>query len=485
MINNQKKSGFITSFRKILVSSFRLDTDKASNDEIHDTIQSASHIQGPNMIILILAIFIASIGLNMNSTAIIIGAMLISPLMGCIMAIGYGLATNDLKFVRKAFLGLAFQVLVCIITSTIYFKLTPISTARSEILSRTTPTIWDVLIATFGGIAGIIGVTRKEKSNIIPGVAIATALMPPLCTAGYGIAMGSHKYFFGAFYLFFINSFFICVSTFILIRMMRLPKKAYIDKHAQLRVKFSIYLIGIVTILPSIYLGYGIVKDSLTESNVNSFINKEFIFANTRLLNKYIDYPKKTLEVVVFGSKLSEETIDFLNTKLSQYNLEDLTLKVTQTETPDSLGQEDVKRLIDQELYESNQVALGDRDKKIELLENELLKYKLSDFDVKALYHEIKTLYPGITDLSIGKNKSYNPFDEKIHEVTIATINVYKELPSEDVDKITKWLEARINQPDIYVYTNFTVPLAPPEPIEEIIQSEEPASESLQAEIIH
>ena len=465
MLNQTKDNDLRKSLKKVFVSSFRLDTDKASNEEIHNTIQSASKIQGPNMIILILAIFIASIGLNMNSTAIIIGAMLISPLMGCIMAIGYGLATNDLKLVRKAFLGLLFQVTVCMITSTIYFKLSPISTARSEILARTTPTIWDVLIATFGGTAGIIGVTRKEKSNVIPGVAIATALMPPLCTAGYGIAMGQTKYFFGAFYLFFINSFFICVSTFILIHMMRLPKKAYVDKGTANRVKFLIYLIGILTVVPSVFIGYSLVKDSIMESNISNFIDKEFIFENTRVLNRYIDYPNKKLELIVFGNKLSDNSITLLNNKLKQYSLSELTLQITQSQTPESLGQDDVKRLINQELYESNQVALGDRDKKIELLENELFKYKLADFDVKTLYQELRALYPDITDLSIGKNKSYSPSNEEVQEVVIATINVYKELSDENISRITDWLKTRINHTNVYVYMNFSVPLNPPEAI--------------------
>ena len=173
-----------------------------------------SFIKGTNMAILILAMFIASIGLNMNSTAVIIGAMLISPLMGVIMAIGYGIATYDTAYVRKSFLKLLFQIGFCILTSTIYFYISPISTASSELLARTEPTIWDVLIALFGGLAGIIGITRKEKSNVIPGVAIATALMPPLCTAGYGIATHSLKFFSGALYLFCINGVFICLSTF-------------------------------------------------------------------------------------------------------------------------------------------------------------------------------------------------------------------------------------------------------------------------------
>ena len=199
----------IKTIKNTIHDAFNLRMDIATPEVIFENIDAGAKVKGTNMCILILAILIASIGLNMNSTAVIIGAMLISPLMGGIMAIGYGIAVNDLNYSKKAVIGLIFQVIICILTSTIYFSLSPISSAHSEILARTSPSVWDVLIAICGGLAGIIGMTRKEKSNVIPGVAIATALMPPLCTAGYGLATRHLNYFLGAIYLFFINGFFI------------------------------------------------------------------------------------------------------------------------------------------------------------------------------------------------------------------------------------------------------------------------------------
>ena len=194
---------------------FDLHGDIASIQEITKRINAGVRFHGTNLSVLILAIFIASIGLNMNSTAVIIGAMLISPLMGSILGIGYGLARYDSIYIRSSAGSLFAQVVISVATSTLYFSLTPIDTPSSELLARTSPTIWDVLIAVFGGLAGIIGMTRKEGGNVIPGVAIATALMPPLCTAGYGIAVGVLAYTIGALYLFFINSFFICLTAFI------------------------------------------------------------------------------------------------------------------------------------------------------------------------------------------------------------------------------------------------------------------------------
>ena len=243
---------------------------------------------------------------------------------------------------------------------------------------------------------------------------------------------------------------------------MGIPKKTYIDSVAEKRVKLLIYAIGILTILPSIYLGYGIVKDTITESSINTFIEKEFIFENTRVLNKYLDSANNTLEVIVFGSRINADSVEVLNNKLSQYKLDNLNLRITQSDTPTSLGQDDVKRIINEELYQNNQIALGDRDKKIELLENELYKYKLNyEFDVKGLYNEIRTLYPEITDLSIGRAKTFKSQNEEMKEIIIATINASHELPIEDLSKIKEWFKTKTNNPDVELFTNYAVPIAP------------------------
>lgn len=200
-----------------------LKGDSAPMEVINQRILSDATIEGTNLIVLVMAIMIACIGLNLNSVAVIIGAMLISPLMGCIVATGYGMATYDVPFIRKSLIKLSFQVGLAVLTASIYFLLSPFTSPTDEILARTTPTIWDVLVALCGGIAGAVGNTRKEKSNVIPGVAIATALMPPLCTAGYGLASGNHTFFLGALYLFFINAFFIALSSFLVFKILKVP----------------------------------------------------------------------------------------------------------------------------------------------------------------------------------------------------------------------------------------------------------------------
>ena len=208
---------------------FSLSDDKSKADAIDTEIRSNVSLRGTNLWVLIFAILIASVGLNVNSTAVVIGAMLISPLMGPIMGIGYGIGVYNFPLIRKSVMSLLLATVIAFLASTLYFLISPLSEAHSELLARTSLTIWYVLIAFFGGLAGIIAATRKIKTNVIPGVAISTALMPLLCTAGYGLANGQWHFFFGAFYLYIINSVFIAFAAFIIISAMKLPHRNYVD----------------------------------------------------------------------------------------------------------------------------------------------------------------------------------------------------------------------------------------------------------------
>ena len=215
------------AIRSIVSERFNLSDDKADEQLIVETITREAHFKGTNLWTLIFAIFIASIGLNVNSTAVIIGAMLIPPLMGPIMGIGLAIGIFDFALLKRGIKNLLIAAVLSIVTSSVYFFITPLHEERSELLARTHPSLWDVFIAFFGGLAGIVAGTRKEKNNVIPGVAIATALMPPLCTAGYSLASGQWYYFLGALYLFFINSLFICLATFLIVRHLQFQKKEF------------------------------------------------------------------------------------------------------------------------------------------------------------------------------------------------------------------------------------------------------------------
>lgn len=329
---NQRMRQIYVAAKRFLRDHFSLQDDSADDREIIESIKKGIEFRGSNLWALIFAIFIASIGLNVNSTAVIIGAMLISPIMGPIMGIGLGIGINDFHLIRRATKNLAIAAFISISVSTFYFWITPLHNAQSELLARTTPTIWDVFIAFFGGLAGIVAGTRKERSNVIPGVAIATALMPPLCTAGFGLASGNIYFFLGAIYLFFINSVFICLSSYIIVRYLHLPKQQFESPELKRRVTRYIWIIVVATSLPSIYLAYGIVRKSIFESNANAFVRNELVFRNTYVVSHTLkaDEGNRSIDLLLIGDELSREKIDSLKLRMKAYSLEDAKLYIHQ-----------------------------------------------------------------------------------------------------------------------------------------------------------
>ncbi len=321
---------YVAKIKAALAYRFHLRDDQSGFDEIDRNIREGIEIKGTNLWVLMLAIFVASIGLNVNSTAVIIGAMLISPLMGPIMGVGYGAGINDYLLIRKALGNLLISILIALFTSTLYFLISPLSSAQSELLARTTPTIWDVLIALFGGLAGIIALTRKEKSNVIPGVAIATALMPPLCTAGFGLANRSADMFFGAFYLFIINGVFIAFSTLLLVSYINPPHKQFVSEELERKTKLYIYAVVLCTVFPSIYLAYGMVTKEVFNSRANDFIKHEVTFENSFIAEQKIIPDRQMIEIALVGKKVSEEALAALSKKLANYRISDAKLIVHQ-----------------------------------------------------------------------------------------------------------------------------------------------------------
>ncbi len=234
---------------------FSISADTASHNEIRDRLLSGGQVSGTNMVVMVCAIFIASVGLNTNSTAVIIGAMLVSPLMGSILAMAYAAASADLRLLKKYAIGFAFQIVASVLTATIYFILSPVKEATSELLARTTPSFFDVIVALAGGVAGIVGQTRQDKSNnVIPGVAIATALMPPLCTCGYAIATMQWRMLGGAAYLFLINTYFIFLSAAVVLSLLRIPKVHEVSEQQWKHLRVMMIRNTIIIIIPSIFL---------------------------------------------------------------------------------------------------------------------------------------------------------------------------------------------------------------------------------------
>jgi uncharacterized hydrophobic protein (TIGR00271 family) len=284
---------------------FNLRSDQQDADVIDSALRSGAQVMGTNLWVLFFAILIASVGLNVNSTAVIIGAMLISPLMGPIVGIGYAAAVADFTLIREAAKNLGIFTALSLITSILYFSLSPLDQPQSELLARTSPTLWDVLIAAFGGAAGMVAVTRRSFNNIVPGVAIATALMPPLCTAGFGIANGRWDFFFGAFYLYVINSVFIAASTLAVAKLLRLPPRGVVDPATRLRHR-AIIAAGLTLVLvPSIWLGYKFVQNEVF-NNAARNVGSELLL-DPRVLSYDIDAKARLIRLTTVGDRDQEQ----------------------------------------------------------------------------------------------------------------------------------------------------------------------------------
>jgi uncharacterized hydrophobic protein (TIGR00271 family) len=441
-----KKLRLIVLLREIIHDRFNLEEDKASEDEIIENVKKGIEFKGMNLWVLIFAIFIASIGLNVNSTAVIIGAMLISPLMGPIMGIGLGIGINDFELIKKSFKNLGISVLISVLTSTIYFLITPLSDAQSELLARTTPTIWDVFIALFGGLAGIVAATRKSISNVIPGVAIATALMPPLCTAGFGLATGNFYFFFGAFYLFFINSVFISLATYIIVRFMKFQKKEFLDPQRELRVKRSIVAVVLITVIPSIILAYNIVNRTFIEKNVQQFITNELSFPNTQILSKKINFDSSRVQIEVFllGSPVESNLIEVAKQKLPKYKLKDAELIVKQGISGGS--KVDISALragVIEELYRKNEEIIKNKDKQIQLLESQLALLSPNQYDIQEISKEAKALFNNLIELSVNRSYVMNFRTNQLDTLTIGYAKFSTSVSNNDRNKLTNWLKER------------------------------------------
>ena len=306
------------SFWKNIRGYFNALPDKENETEIIKQISSGVTFHGANLWVLIFAVFIASLGLNVNSTAVIIGAMLISPLMGPISGMGLAVGIDDFNLLKRSVKNYLVATVISVITAMIYFIISPISEAQSELLARTSPTLYDVLIAIFGGAAGILALCTKGKGNVIPGVAIATALMPPLCTAGYGLAVGEISFFFGAFYLFFINTVFIALSTFIGVRMLRFQRRTFADAAALQRVRKYIFAIVVITMIPATYMTTQIIRESIQDNNTQQFVKNELTLKGTYIISNKRNDESKTIRIVAVGEPIGKDTIKKAQEKLKE-----------------------------------------------------------------------------------------------------------------------------------------------------------------------
>lgn len=413
-------------------------------DIIHAEIEKDIVFKGANLWILAFAIIIASVGLNTNSTAVIIGAMLISPLMGPINGIGYGIATYNFEIFRRAIKNYVFAVVAGLLASTLYFIISPVSTAHSELLARTSPTIYDVLIALFGGLAGIIAISTKFKGTVIPGVAIATALMPPLCTAGYGLATGQFDFFFGALYLFTINTVFIAISSVVISQVLKFPIRKDVDPKHKRRLNQFISIVIVLTLLPSIYFGYLLVQKEKFSEKASKFVKNITVFEGSYLLKNEINAGKKTIRLVYGGKSLTEKSKKEVQEKAKGYDLEDATFIFNQGFSTDeaSINETDIL----QNKLSALTLSLTANEKKLDSLSNKPLLGK-------QILAEIKPLYKQITACSYSETFVFSDTSIRYQKVALVVFTIPKySLYLKDKTNIDKWLKARLQTKKVKTY---------------------------------
>lgn len=434
----------------------RHDTDKESTVE---SVKKEISFKGHNAWILIFSIFVASIGLNVSSAAVVIGAMLISPLMGPIMGVGLSVAINDVDTLRRSLINLGLMILLSVLTAYLYFLLSPLTKLTPELEARTYPTILDVLVATFGGLALIVAKTKKGTiASVIFGVAIATALMPPLCTAGYGLAVGNMEYFFGAFYLFTINSIFIALSSFLVAKLLGFPLVKYANSKRRKRIAQIATTIALVVMIPSALLFWKLLNEEIFKSAVASFVNEQITYEGTEILKTNENYEKNEIEVFLIGRSVPEGVIETWRGQLrDNANLADTRLRIIQgtDQTREMTSQlaTDVKAGILADLYERNQEVLETKEKQIEFLESQLSSMAPAGIPFDQLSQEIKVNYQNIRSVSFANTLVTN--FSVIDTIPVFSVKWDQGLSQEQKrnrqEQLRRWLNLRLDLKDVEV----------------------------------
>lgn len=442
---------------KIIKRYFNALPDKEQEADTIEQISSGVSFRGSNLWVLIFAIFTASLGLNVNSTAVIIGAMLISPLMGPIIGMGLAIGIGDLQLLKSSIKNYFVATVISVLTAMIYFAISPLTEAQSELLARTSPTLYDVLIALCGGAAGIIALSTRGKGNVVPGVAIATALMPPLCTAGYGLAMGEWSFFFGAFYLYFINTIFIALATYIGVRMLRFSPKIAVSKDRMRVVNRTIFAIVVVTMIPATIMTVRIIRDSVLNNNITKFLKYELNYPGTQIVSHQKDGEKKLLSVVAVGNPISASNIEEAQNKLEQYSLGNYKLQVFQGAQSDSL------LLLNASLSkmgtnsEVNNQKLLEQAGRIQHLEAQLQSYTQYETLSRNISGEIKSLWPNIQTISLSQAMEVPtdsvtspdtptisaPTDGQKSHIVLAVVTHKGRFSEAERKRLNDWLKAR------------------------------------------
>lgn len=445
----------LSSFWDGITSYFNVKNDLESQADIETSIRSGVSFKGSQLLTLIFAIFIASLGLNTDSIPVIIGAMLISPLMGPIIGAGLGIGIQDFDLVKRSMKNISAAVLGSLLTSALYFLISPQYEGSGQLLARTSPSIYDVFVALFGGAAGILSIAAKNKGQVMPGVAIATSLMPPLCTAGYGIATMQMHFFLGALYLFFTNMIFIFFATWIGVKLMGFKSVIYQNAKRAHRMQILAYTVIAATIGVSVYLTVIMISRNIFLEKANQFVTEQMVFPNTQVLSheEGIKNGKRYINVTLIGEALPKDSLQLaMLKKLDSVGLGGTSLNIKQGF---SLAKNEVPTEQNADkFYQLMQSEIENRQGTIDSLRSILLMHKKYSDESVAVSPEIKVLFPTVEDLAMSRMVA-SAVDENITDtLSILFVNAPKGLNSIEREKLTKYMEVRLGQSNIHLTVN-------------------------------
>lgn len=442
-----------------LLSYFDVANDLESQTETEASIRSGVSFKGSNLIVLIFAIFIASLGLNTNSIPVIIGAMLISPLMGPIIGMGLGIGIQDYDLLKRGLKNITAAILGSLLASAIYFLISPQYEGSSQLLARTSPSIYDVFVALFGGAAGILSIAAKNKGQVLPGVAIATSLMPPLCTAGYGLATWQMNFFLGALYLFFTNMVFILVATWVGVKLMGFKKVVFQNTARAKRVRTILYCVIVATISVSAYLTVVMIQKNIFLEKASQFVEHEMVFPNTQVLNhkEYYQRGKRIIDVTLIGEALAKDSLQLaMINKLDSVGLGGTILNIKQGFSVSS-GQEDFAKNSDS-FYRLMSQEIAQRQVTIDSLKQVVAQHKQYSDESVSVSPEVSVLFPNIKDIAMAKmvasSVNADTLGEKVDTVSMIFVNAPLGLSLQDREKLIKYMEVRLKEKNIHLTLN-------------------------------
>lgn len=445
---------YLERVKEDILTYFNVKNDLEPISDIETSIRAGVSFKGSQLLILIFAIFIASLGLNTDSVAVIIGAMLISPLMGPIIGMGLGLGIQDFGLLRKGLKNIAAAVLGSLLASAFYFLISPQYEGSSQLLARTSPSIYDVLIALFGGAAGIVSIACKNKGQVLPGVAIATSLMPPLCTAGYGLATLQMRFLLGALYLFFTNMIFILVATWIGVILMKFPRVVYQNEKRARKVRNIAYAVVAATIGVSIYLTVLMISKNVFLAKADNFVSQYMVFPNTQVLThkEYVEGNKRYIDVTLIGEALPKDSLQLaMVNKMDSLGLGGTILNIKQGF---SLNASTYKDEDEGKFYQMMQSEIASRQNTIDSLKAIVaLHEQFSDESVRVT-PEVRVLFPNVKDIALSQMVASAVDYNSVDTVSMVFVNAPAGLTAADRKKLVNYIGVRMNKKNIHLTVN-------------------------------